>query len=326
MKRLPLLSLLAFLLLIQGCLFDDDDKEKKPVMYSISGRVLNHNDTGVEGARVSLEGVTVDDEEVALQTVLSDSDGNFIFEGLSNGSYSVVAALFAVRFEMPLHTVVLNGESVMLDSFIAIPFLPDEKGEYSITFESSWSAETHPLDFPGNPHFSPIIGAYHREDFVFWEEGGLATPGIKELAETGRRVLFTEEILAVVDTDDANVLLWGGGIPVSPGSVTITFTAHRDFHYVSLASMIAPSPDWFTGVSGLNLFEGDDWSERIEIDLYLYDAGTDSGLTYTASNAATPVPETIRKIDDYAFVADGEINPVGTMTFVRTGGQGVGKE
>lgn len=45
--------------------------------------------------------------------------------------------------------------------------------------------------------------------------------------------------------------------------------------------MIGPSPDWFTGVSKLNLCQLDClWKDSYEEDLYLYDAGTDSGTTY----------------------------------------------
>lgn len=42
-----------------------------------------------------------------------------------------------------------------------------------------------------------------------------------------------------------------------------------------------PSPDWFTGVSNLNLCTKDcSWVEDKVVDLGLYDAGTDSGVSY----------------------------------------------
>ena len=45
--------------------------------------------------------------------------------------------------------------------------------EYRVTFTAAWSAETHPEDFPGFPHFSPLIGGTHDEGVTFWEVGGL---------------------------------------------------------------------------------------------------------------------------------------------------------
>ena len=42
-----------------------------------------------------------------------------------------------------------------------------------------------------------------------------------------------------------------------------------------------PSPDWILGVSGLNLcLKNCSWMEEKVIDLGLYDAGTDSGISY----------------------------------------------
>lgn len=45
--------------------------------------------------------------------------------------------------------------------------------------------------------------------------------------------------------------------------------------------MTGPSPDWFVGVSELNLCEEScTWVENKVLDLYLYDSGTDSGVSY----------------------------------------------
>lgn len=44
---------------------------------------------------------------------------------------------------------------------------------------------------------------------------------------------------------------------------------------------IGPSPDWVVGVNGLNLcLKNCTWIENLTVDLYPYDAGTDSGITY----------------------------------------------
>jgi hypothetical protein len=45
-----------------------------------------------------------------------------------------------------------------------------------------------------------------------------------------------------------------------------------------------PTPDWIVGVSGLNLCNRDcTWAEQKVVDLYPWDAGTDSGISYMAS-------------------------------------------
>lgn len=46
-------------------------------------------------------------------------------------------------------------------------------------------------------------------------------------------------------------------------------------------SLPGPSPDWIVGVSGLNLCTRDcTWIKNKVVDLYPYDAGTDSGISY----------------------------------------------
>lgn len=56
-------------------------------------------------------------------------------------------------------------------------------------------------------------------------------------------------------------------------------------HLVSLAAKLAPSPDWFVGVSALELCNVNcTWRTSITLPLYPYDAGTDSGISYTVRN------------------------------------------
>ena len=44
---------------------------------------------------------------------------------------------------------------------------------YRVVFESTWSPTTHPdTGFPGNPHFSPLIGGVHDANVSFWTSGG----------------------------------------------------------------------------------------------------------------------------------------------------------
>lgn len=46
--------------------------------------------------------------------------------------------------------------------------------------------------------------------------------------------------------------------------------------------MLGPSPDWIVGVSALELCSRNcTWVENKTLNLYPWDAGTDSGITYT---------------------------------------------
>lgn len=75
------------------------------------------------------------------------------------------------------------------------------------------------------------------------------------------------------------------------------FTVSSKHYLLSVASMLGPSPDWISGASKLNLCTNEcTWKDEIIQDLYPYDVGTDSGLTYSAPNSPTIPQEKIYPI------------------------------
>ena len=116
-----------------------------------------------------------------------------------------------------------------------------------------------------------------------WVAGGLATTGIKDMAELGSKSALSGEIDVAIQAGIARSELSGGGVNPSPASVELVFDVHERFPLVSLVSMIAPSPDWFVGVAGLDLMENGRWRDSVTVELLPYDAGTDSGIFGVAS-------------------------------------------
>lgn len=206
---------------------------------------------------------------------------------------------------------------------LPLQILAQSSAEYTLTFQSTWSEATHPDGFPSNPHFSGLIGATHDTTLTVWEADGLASPGMESMAELGSKSALTSELNAAIAAGAAGNLLSGGGIAVSPGTVSLNFEITATHPRVTLVSMLAPSPDWFVGVAGLNLMEGDTWIDEVEIELYVYDSGTDSGATYTASNADTQPPAPITRFESASFLINGSVAPVGVFTFTRTSQVGI---
>ena len=183
---------------------------------------------------------------------------------------------------------------------------------YRIEFEATWSDSTHPDDFPANAHFSPLIGGVHNDSVRFWELGDTASPGMEDMAETGRTRILEGEIRDEMP-DNALAVVEGSGTR-SPGSSEIdTVVVNTEYPLVMLVTMIAPSPDWFAGVTGLALLDEDgEWVEELEVLLYPLDAGTDSGGTYTSPNQDTSPQEPIKSLrGQYPFSDE----PVGTYVF-----------
>jgi hypothetical protein len=172
---------------------------------------------------------------------------------------------------------------------------------YGVTFRATWDAASHGSSppFPSGAHFSRVVGATHVEELSFWSSGGIATGGIESMAETGAVTAFCNEVQAEVDGGRAGGCIRGQEASFrSPGTVTLAFDVDEGSPFLTLVSMIAPSPDWFVGVDGIALQQGGCWTPRIETDLVGYDAGTDSGTTFTARDADVTPHQPIGPIDD----------------------------
>ena len=190
---------------------------------------------------------------------------------------------------------------------------------YRVTFSATWSAETHPTNFPGNPHFSGLVGATHLGDVRIWETGEIASDGIELMAETGGKSVLLHEIEHLTEDGEAYGELSGNGLSTSPAAVSLVFDAVSTHPFVTLVSMLAPSPDWFVGVSALPLLEDGAWLERVEVQLRLYDAGTDDGEVFKPddddddTDPAEPIARLTSDETDTDF-RDGEPF-VGTFVF-----------
>ncbi|MDA0811503.1 MAG: spondin domain-containing protein, partial [Verrucomicrobia bacterium] len=189
---------------------------------------------------------------------------------------------------------------------------------FELVFDATWSAATHPTEFPsGNPHFSGLIGTTHNATTSLWSPGGIATPGIQTMAETGGKSPLTAEIDALIAAGRAETLISGAGVGSSPGSVSVTFTASQDFPLVSVVSMIAPSPDWFVGVHDMPLFQNGQWIDEMVVSLDPYDSGTDNGTTYASPDSDTNPQVPISRLTGAPLDVEGIIAPLGTFTIRR---------
>ena len=213
-----------------------------------------------------------------------------------------------------------GGSSPLAPTPAAVPSptpSPAAAARYRVTFEASWSALSHPTDIPRNPHFSRLIGGTHKSTVKFWESGRLASEGIRLMAEQGRTTPLDTEVEAAIAAGQAQRVLVGDGIDRSPDRVVLDFETSRDFSLVTLVSMLAPSPDWFVGVSGLDLIENGDWVAEKVVVLQPWDAGTDSGATFSSADLRTSPAEPIHLIGTGPLLVGASVPPVGTFTFRR---------
>jgi len=209
--------------------------------------------------------------------------------------------------------------------FLTLPLLlwpltasqAQETVAYRLHIEAAWTAESHPLDFPEHPTFSRMIGATHDLDYAMFRDGDTASSGLELIAERGRPSIFRIELEEARDRNLIGTVFEGGEIEDIPGKTTLSFEAIAAFPHVSFVTMIAPSPDWITGVSGVLLYRDNAWIDRVEIPLWAWDVGTDSGDSYAAFNQDTQPQQSIRLVSTPHFLNDRGLLGVGRVVIER---------
>ncbi|MDH7446958.1 spondin domain-containing protein [Aquimarina sp. 2201CG14-23] len=165
---------------------------------------------------------------------------------------------------------------------------------YDIVFTSNWDAHGA---LPGSAHFTELVGAAHNNMVTFLELGGFATPGIEDVAELGLFSDFRDEVNIAIAASNSDQFIEGSNLFPTPSNKTITIsdlTISSNYPLISLASMIAPSPDWMIAVNSVSLIDGGgQWIPQITMDLFPYDAGTEEGTGYSLDNSSTNPHEAI---------------------------------
>ena len=164
---------------------------------------------------------------------------------------------------------------------------------YNITFTSEWNEGDHGT-LPSDAHWSKLVGVNHNELISYWVLGQEASSGIENISETGNNTVFNEEVLSNIGLGNSQQYIDGPNLNNATGTIQITnLEFNYNYPFLTLASMIAPSPDWFIGVSGLMLLdETGAWKSNIILDLYVLDAGTENGNDYAYDNEDT-IPQNV---------------------------------
>lgn len=211
--------------------------------------------------------------------------------------------------------------ALLLAACAAPTVVPQSPGaSYEITITRNWSETTHPLDWPGlTAHFTEGIGAVHTDAYSMFGIGRIATPGLEMLSQKGKATPFDEELAAAANRGTVGEIFQYGSIWMVGRTTTARVRATDAFPILSFANMVAPSPDWFTGVAALRLKRDGRWIDSETVTLYAWDSGTNGARSYKADKIALIpfFPTTLNEAP--MFVQGGVRIPVGTATIRKVG-------
>ena len=187
---------------------------------------------------------------------------------------------------------------------------------YDVTFQGAWTIDATPGGVPLNGGFTRPTGVAHNASVTFLESGEEASPGVEALAETGSTTTLGREFVAA----GANAgRVFEANRPSIPATSSHTFSnvvLSADHPLLTVIAGIAPSHDWFVGVSGLSLLDAQGlWLVSHEVDLLPWDAGTEDGSDFSR----LPDVDTNPRGVIHSISGDGEFStePIATLTFTR---------
>lgn len=211
---------------------------------------------------------------------------------------------------------------ILLSLFSCKKESPDtdfSEARYKITITGEW--KTPGFTVPGGAHYTTFIGMVHNNSAVLWKDQVFASPGMEVLAETGGGGPILGEIDSLVAAKQALSLVLFVAPPAS-GSSEVNIYCNSNYRVISFASMLGPTPDWFVGVSGIELFKNRQWIADTTLQLYAYDAGTEQGDVFGYSNPPTVPQEPIHilQASQATVLANGNtmLAPIATARFIRT--------
>jgi len=190
-----------------------------------------------------------------------------------------------------------------------------EKGCYSVSQSSEYWVSNYGTALPTDPHYSGMVLTMHTDQYTMSAVNKAATAGVQSISETGKSTTLQAEITAssaaMGSTKVPPTNLTGQATKL--GFADFMMEADSNFPHVSLITMIAPSPDWFAFGSAM-LFENGAFQTKA-VDLYAYDAGTDSGTMYTSANNETSPKGVITELMSGVTGANAGVRKMMTMTF-----------
>lgn len=129
----------------------------------------------------------------------------------------------------------------------------ETQAKYKVTFNFKWNKIDFPIDYPLTAHFPNLIGWSHSPKNTFFKKGSIASEGIKNMAELVATSTLTNELKTKIDQKKGLTNVVGSGLGSVVGEVSIEIGVNKDHSAITLATMLAPSPDWYVAVVNINM-------------------------------------------------------------------------
>ena len=196
--------------------------------------------------------------------------------------------------------------------------IPFSEASYKIVVTLNWISPK--FGVPAGAHVTALTGMVHNKDTFLWMPAKFATAGLEDVAEIGNNAKMNVELDAILLSNKA-LSKFSIPPPSVTGMVEMDLTFNTNYPYISFASMIAPSPDWFMGIHDFSLLNNKTWINDTTVNLVVYDAGTEQGDVFGYNNPETIPQQTISLLTpvNASVLANGNtsVASIGTIRFIK---------
>lgn len=174
----------------------------------------------------------------------------------------------------------------MASRMAASPYPCKGKAKYRVEIKYNWSSRTHPDAYPADGHLSPLTVASHNKWYNIWAPFSFASKGVQNVAEMGNNKQLLTELSYSRNVFDYEYDMY----PTEDGTEIVYLDVYAKGYggrtLISAISMLAPSPDWFTGIDNIDMcdYKTGKWYNKKEGNLSVWDAGTDAGMEFLSDD------------------------------------------
>lgn len=155
--------------------------------------------------------------------------------------------------------------------------------DYTLTFETIFTEDQFPTDYPDNASFGPLVVITHAPEVSVYELGQAASDGLQAYAEDGDVNALATFISTELGEENEGSFSITTAPAIGPSAITpidVTVTPSRT--RITFLAKLNPSPDWFVGLSSYDIVDGNELVDQATFNLQVIDAGTAGGDTYEA--------------------------------------------
>lgn len=171
---------------------------------------------------------------------------------------------------------------------------------------------------PDNPHWSRLYAVALSSKHILFRDGDTASTGLGLVATHGRGRILRAEMAEANRRGRAGEFLVVPGLEGGSGTISFEIALAEGRSHIAFATMLAPSPDWFTGVGSVNMRDSSDrWIDTLRLPLWVWDAGVDSGPDFGSGDAPLQPRQSVRLLTHPAFLTEEGMRPIGYATITR---------